>query len=254
MTCKIYLLRNKVNGKIYIGQTWLEFENRMGKHGEKYKNSPYVHNAIQKYGVENFVYEILATCEDQEIADKLEAKYIEQYNSQNHDIGYNIKNGGMGGKHSDESKAKISETLKKNGIPQASMDAILKAGYAWKGVKRGEHTEERKQQQSEISTEWHANNDHPMLGKHHAEETKEKLSEATKKLWDDEDYRNNMITKHQENIAVWQMPKTKEAAIISLYQSGMPFKQMCETLKTNNSSIYRVLKRNNIPLDKNRNK
>ena len=58
MSCKIYLLKNNVNNKIYIGQTWAErLEDRMGKNGSQYKNSAYIYNAIKKYGAENFSYD-----------------------------------------------------------------------------------------------------------------------------------------------------------------------------------------------------
>ena len=103
--CKIYLLTNMINGKIYIGQTWLELWRRM----RSYDNSIYLHSAIIKYGKENFKYEILWICNNQEEADEIEKYYIEKYNSRDNSIGYNLKEGGRGGRHSEETKAKISQ-------------------------------------------------------------------------------------------------------------------------------------------------
>jgi hypothetical protein len=57
--CKIYLLKNIVNCKVYIGQTWMDLHKRMGKNGVNYSNSPYLYHAIQKYGIHNFEYEVL---------------------------------------------------------------------------------------------------------------------------------------------------------------------------------------------------
>jgi hypothetical protein len=31
--------------------------------------------------------------------------------------------------------------------------------------------------------EWHENNNHPMIGKHHSDEAKAKMSEASKEMW-----------------------------------------------------------------------
>ena len=45
----IYLHRNKINNKVYIGQTIQPVENRW-KNGNGYKTCSYFYNAIQKYG------------------------------------------------------------------------------------------------------------------------------------------------------------------------------------------------------------
>src|ERR1700743_807675 len=106
--CTVYLLTNSINGKIYIGQTWEQPVEKRMKGGSKYANSPYIFAAIQKYGVENFKYTILAECKTQEEADRLETENITKYDSRNPEIGYNLKEGGSHGKHSEESKLKIS--------------------------------------------------------------------------------------------------------------------------------------------------
>jgi len=104
--CTIYLLRNLINNKIYIGQTWLPLNQRMGKDARGYRSSTYLYNAIQNYGKENFVYEVLAECDNQAEADILEDFYINKYDSRNLEIGYNLNTGGSAGKHSEETKQK----------------------------------------------------------------------------------------------------------------------------------------------------
>ena len=57
----IYKVTNKVNGKIYIGQTVRTLEQRKWQHLDAAKNGCKTHfyNAIRKYGEDNFVFEII---------------------------------------------------------------------------------------------------------------------------------------------------------------------------------------------------
>lgn len=91
----IYKITNKVNGKIYIGQT-IDFERRKYEHIHDTKNRPHqmpLHYAMKKYGVENFEFSILEECDRSELDEK-EKFYINAYKSNNKNIGYNISNGG----------------------------------------------------------------------------------------------------------------------------------------------------------------
>lgn len=81
------------NGKIYIGQTKNSLVRRF-QNGEGYKYQ-FVYKAIQKYGWDNIITEII---EDNiptlEEANKKEEYYIALYNARNPNIGYNIAVGG----------------------------------------------------------------------------------------------------------------------------------------------------------------
>lgn len=97
----IYKATNKINGKVYIGQTTKTLEYRRKQHERDamciYKPSLYFHNALMKYGFENFLWEIIDTAESQEELDEKEIKWISICNSTNHNKGYNLKLGGNGG-------------------------------------------------------------------------------------------------------------------------------------------------------------
>lgn len=91
----IYKAKNKINNKVYIGQT-VDFKRRKSEH-ESSKNGIHArcvfHRAIQKYGKENFEWEIIETCETLDQALYLESRYIHQYNSctfMDNCNGYNI--------------------------------------------------------------------------------------------------------------------------------------------------------------------
>ena len=94
MIYTIYLHKNKINGKVYIGQTIQKPENRWKK-GAGYKTCTYFYSAIQKYGWDNFEHIILEQKEmTQEEADNKENYYINIYNSKDINYGYNINDGG----------------------------------------------------------------------------------------------------------------------------------------------------------------
>lgn len=90
----IYKITNKVNGKSYIGQTRYTIEFRWKQHQHK-KDSTYFHNAIHKYGIENFSIEILEECDIKDLNSR-EIFYIAKYDTFNN--GYNLTIGGDGNK------------------------------------------------------------------------------------------------------------------------------------------------------------
>lgn len=102
------------NGKVYIGQTCQKPEHRWNN-GKGY-TSPFIFNAINKYGWENIQHEVLFTGLDQLNADIIEEDLIFYYKQ----IGksYNLATGGKvnrGWKYSEESKKKLSKAMKGKG-------------------------------------------------------------------------------------------------------------------------------------------
>ena len=116
----IYLFRNKINEKCYVGQA-LKIRKRFLQHMSKYRgNSSYpLYQALHKYGLENFEFEILETFERlnseelKDILNKREIYWIEYYES--YKTGYNQTLGGeatYGWIPSEETRKKLSESLK----------------------------------------------------------------------------------------------------------------------------------------------
>ena len=96
---RVYIIKNKVNNKVYIGQTKLSVEERWKYHKrasrDKNKIQYKFYKAINEIGIDNFYYEIL---ENNILEEKLEEKevyYISLYNSFKN--GYNSTPGGKGG-------------------------------------------------------------------------------------------------------------------------------------------------------------
>lgn len=100
------------NGKVYIGITGLRVERRwLGGYG--YHNNRLFSRAINKYGWENILHEILFVGLSKEEAEAKEIELIAECRSTNPAYGYNVSAGGyattLGTKLSDETKEKIRQ-------------------------------------------------------------------------------------------------------------------------------------------------
>lgn len=104
----IYAHINKINGKMYIGQTAVKPEERW-KNGKAYNNSRYFANAIKKYGWDSFIHIVIYSNLTKEQAAIIEEELISRYDTTNRAKGYNIRYGGIHSRYSEESKLLISQ-------------------------------------------------------------------------------------------------------------------------------------------------
>lgn len=120
--CGIIYKYTSPSEKVYIGQTTNE-QKRKSKHRcETVKLNTKFGNALNKYGFDNFKYEVLFKTKDtsdfkklKNILNLLEISYVDFYNSV--ELGYNISLGGQGSlgyKHTEKAKQIISEKLQGN--------------------------------------------------------------------------------------------------------------------------------------------
>lgn len=94
MSCGIYMIQNRINGKIYIGQS-VNIEERW------YNEKRCKHNTINSrfrddfntFGADSFVFTIIELCDIEELNNR-EKFYIKLYHSNDFDFGYNISIGG----------------------------------------------------------------------------------------------------------------------------------------------------------------
>lgn len=134
----IYKATNTKNNKVYIGQTINTLEYRKSQHIRdcrrlNYYNNKF-HNAIKKYGIEVFIWEIICECSSIEELNDKEKYYISYYDSVNN--GYNLKLGGEnGGTCCDETRRKISITsIDKWNNPEIATkmkQGLIKATKVW---------------------------------------------------------------------------------------------------------------------------
>lgn len=89
----IYKITNKVNNKIYIGQTINSLEQRFSRHKQDALSGrldTHLARAIRKYGEDNFIAEIIDTAQTQDELTKKEYYWIGYYDACN--FGYNETN------------------------------------------------------------------------------------------------------------------------------------------------------------------
>lgn len=119
----VYKITNLVDGKFYIGSS-KNIEGRWYTHKKElnsgYHNNQHLQRAWNKYGKENFKFEVLEEVADLDKIRERENYYIKSTNCCDHSIGYNMLDDatiGIGVSHSLEVRQKISEACKgeKNG-------------------------------------------------------------------------------------------------------------------------------------------
>ena len=135
----IYKVTNIINGKVYIGQTINTLEYRRSQHfretkSDKKKNT-YFHNAIAKYGEENFIFEQIDSSESIDELNLKEQYWIDFYNATNEKFGYNLDSGGKNCLKSDSTKQKIGEKTKERWndqeIAKAMLEGLSKGTTKW---------------------------------------------------------------------------------------------------------------------------
>lgn len=169
----IYKSTNRVNGNIYIGKTIKSLKRRKQIHKTaalKNYNNSYFHNAIRKYGFDNFTWEILHQSTDENYLFILEKFYIKFYKINNKV--YNMTYGGEGLSGHIPSEETLIK-MRRNRPPSRKgvkyiMDEERKKNISLsqKGKIISEATKEKLRKAN--------------LGKRHSEETKRKMSLAQK--------------------------------------------------------------------------
>ncbi len=198
----IYKITNTKTNKCYIGQSIQpDINKRWRTHinlAKLNKGCPVLKEAIKKYGINNFVFQIIIICFDEDRL-KYEKEYIKKYNSLVPN-GYNILEGGQergfeGLHHTVETKEKISNAVKKR---FSNTEERIKASEKYKSI----NIDNRIIISRENSDKWIQAKKEKRVGKriniiNPTNETKQKISESLKEY-----YKNNQTVR--------KGPKNKE--------------------------------------------
>ena len=246
----IYKITNVINGMIYIGSS-VELKKRITQHKSDLRNnrhhSPRLQNSFNKYGKENFVFEIIEELDcDRETLREVEQHYLDKYNSYDRNTGFNInsfatggglfgednpmfgnghlvageKNGFYGKKHSNETKATLS---------------LLNSGLnsSWFGR---QHKPETKKKISKALT-----------GRGFSNEHKENISKSIKEAFKDGRLQPNGFSQHarkrqRETHIIGVVMLSKDGEFIEAFDS---VKEASEHIGVGSENITRVCKGKN---------
>ena len=143
----IYKITNQINGKAYIGlSTKIEdrWQYHLNPYNHKREHNKLLYQAFAKYGIENFVFEVLEECSVQELSDK-EKYYIDKFNTYKN--GYNATTGGENQQGDGHPRHKLTQSdvedirerynnlERRKDVYQLYSDRIGESGFSkiWKG-------------------------------------------------------------------------------------------------------------------------
>lgn len=109
----IYKFTHIQTGRCYIGQTIQDANRRRLEHISESRftsKEHHFHNALRKYGIEAFMFEVIDSATSLDELNTLEEKYVVEFDSINN--GFNIRQPGGNKLHSEESKLRMSEAQK----------------------------------------------------------------------------------------------------------------------------------------------
>ncbi len=105
----IYKITNILNNKSYVGQTIRSIEKRWAQHCSNKEQCVLIHQAICKYGKNNFIVEQIDSATSLEELNKKETEHILSNNTLSPN-GYNLNTGGGNRRWSEESKQRMSQS------------------------------------------------------------------------------------------------------------------------------------------------
>lgn len=244
------------NGKCYIGQSWL-LKNRWNGYKKLHshvKKQIKLYNALKKYKPEKVKFKIISICKNQKQMNKKEEFYMKLFNCIEN--GYNIKEAGANGRHSEETKEKCR--VAKLGIPRGPMSEEQKKKLSI--ANKGENSwcfgrprsEETKRKLSiahtgkKLSEETIKKLIIINTGRKHSEETKEKISKGnTGKV---------LSKEHKKKLSLWrtgikigpmnEKQKQKISKSAKLYLKTVKWKYLW-ILTNPNGKVYYVKNLNN---------
>jgi hypothetical protein len=135
---QVYKITNLSNGKIYIGKDTTSDENYYG-------SGLLIKRALNKYGKDSFLKEVIDEAENNDILSLKEKHWINFFNSTDREIGYNISPGGDGGdtlsNHPDleRIKKKIADNNPKTGKTYEEAFGVEKAKEYKKKLSKNLH-------------------------------------------------------------------------------------------------------------------
>jgi len=206
----LYCITNKINGKIYIGQTvqpdkrWYQHKNMAAQD----QPMMIISYAIKKYGNQAFEFEVIAGCKTWDDANDIETLLVSQYGSLVPN-GYNVSLGGMNAPKS---------------------EAWIQAMKAWHASLSSEERAEISKKQAEATANQIATKGHPAAGRIVTQEERE-LHRKTR-LENPINYTEELRQKMSEaHIGIKDSEETKaskSASATEAWEKRIDYSRKCE--------------------------
>lgn len=200
MKSGVYIIKNIVNNKVYIGSA-IDVKERWRRHKKDLRKGKHHSNLLlrawNKYGEQSFKFEILQEVLNPEHLLSYEQVYLDYYKSYENDRGYNIcKTAGSqyGLRHTEETKRKISDAVSGDNNPFKGRKHKPETIEYLRKINTGKKVSEETKQKlrDKLSGE-----NAPNYGKKFSEETKRKIGEASSKRRHTEETKNKMREKRK---------------------------------------------------------
>lgn len=182
----IYKIVNIVTGKVYTGSA-LDIEDRWYKHENMLKHNKHhsikLQRSYNKYGLENFIFEIIEECEKLLLIER-EQYWIDSLNSYNN--GYNTcpkAGNSMGRVVSEETRKKLSKASKGRPVSEETKRKIREKRKLQIFSKETKEKISVKAKVKKLSEETKKKIGLKSKGKKHTEKAKKKMSEASRLYW-----------------------------------------------------------------------
>uniref|UniRef100_A0A6C0AJM1 GIY-YIG domain-containing protein n=1 Tax=viral metagenome TaxID=1070528 RepID=A0A6C0AJM1_9ZZZZ len=180
----IYKITNTINSKKYYGQT-TQLLKRWSRHRANARNNvdgP-LYNAIRLYGLDNFKFEVVCSCDTLAELNEMEEKNISDDNTCSPN-GYNIQKGGNKHEHSEETCEKIRKKLTGRKLQPLSQERKEKIRNALIGHKVSDETKIKLREASlNMSDETREKMRQAKLGKKQSPEQIEKVRQRMLTYW-----------------------------------------------------------------------
>jgi len=204
LTSGIYCIRNTLDGKVYVGKS-INIERRFLTHSYLLNKdycvgdvNRHLFNAVKKYGMENFSFEIIEKVEGEESLTERELFWMVDLKSTDRDFGYNLRMDSSSKCYvHDETREIFRSIFLGEGNPNF--------GNRW--------SDDQKLKMSEIAKSRHQSGVY-------GDEWKSKISKASSEMWKDEEKKSEMSKKVAESKRKYDFEQySKDGELLRVWES-----------------------------------